>query len=456
MTENAITEKQNWKKNPLFITFCVYSITWVITAGLGYLFWGAYLPAGDAAYSVLAFILPLVLVELITFWSMRGHEHIFQWVQWLFLILLIFVFCNTFFFHIPLMNYGDNGYLSNTVKAGRVFPRWMLGSSILNSMYTSWLFPFIDHNLLPIANTADIYIRISGCVVMIASSLFLMRRYPNRLMILLPLSTPIWLLLASGYNEYYPFMAPVFLWALLVFFEWKVEETKPILMGLLVAAIGLLYAGFLPICAFLLFLYLRRAGLKAAFQASVFSGLWVILLVMLFWPGTTLNFIKGYQNALNLGDKNSPVSEIGKALEGTPFYKIEYAISFDNLKRQFFMLFWAGGLAPFFLLCGAIYLYFKKRQFKIIQDILFMSIFLGYELFFFIFKIPKLGLPDIDLYFQSYLTFAFIAGFLADEWIRSLPLNNRVLYQTGVYSIVAGNTGFVLLYLLFLGMPLPK
>jgi hypothetical protein len=177
---------------------------------------------------------------------------------------------------------------------------------------------------------------------------------------------------------------------------------------------------------------------------------------MLFWPGTTLSFIKGYQNALNLGDKNSPVSEIGKALEGTPFYKIEYAISFDNLKRQFFMLFWAGGLAPFFLLCAAIYLYFKKHQFKIIQDILFMGVFLGYELFFFIFKIPKLGLPDIDLYFQSYLTFAFIAGFLVEEWIRSLPLKNRDLYQIGAYSIVAGNTGFVLLYLLFLGMPLPK
>jgi hypothetical protein len=227
-------------------------------------------------------------------------------------------------------------------------------------------------------------------------------------------------------------------------------------MGLIISSVGLLYAGFLPICFFILWYYTIRTGLKSAFQACVFSAGWAILLIMLFWPGSMPNFIKNYIAVLSLGDRNSPASEIGKAMQGTPFYKTQFAISWDNAKRLFFMLFWGGGLSPLILLLGAIYLLFKKRQIDIIKKLMFMNSFLAYQIFFFIYKIPKLGLRDIDLYFPVYITFAFIAGFLVDELTKFSSPRNQLYYRIIPYSIVAGNTGFVLLYLLFLGIPIPK
>jgi hypothetical protein len=220
---------------------------------------------------------------------------------------------------------------------------------------------------LPPVSTADTFVRLSGCVVMIGFSFLMIKRYPNRLMVLLPLSTPIWVLLSSGYNEYYPFIAPVFICVLFILFEWKIEKIKPVYMGLILSSVGLLYAGFLPICFFILWLYTIRTGLKSAFHACVFSAGWVILLIMLFWPGSLPNFIKNYISVLNLGDRNSPASEIGKAIQGTPFYKTQFAISWDNGKRLFFMQFWGGGLSPLVLLLGTVYLLFKKHQIGIIK-----------------------------------------------------------------------------------------
>lgn len=454
MDNQTIVRKNSWKTNPVLISLFVYSVVWVSTGVLGRLFWAEFLPKAKVIDYLLAFILPLLLVESVAFWFLK-HENPFRLAQFFFVILGAFIILNVFIFHFKLLTYGDDGQLSKLISEGTVFPRWMLGSSIMKLFYQWVVIPIGEHTFLPLLSSTNI-VRLSGCLLMTGVSVLLLRRHPNRLSVVLPLTTPIWLLFSTGYNEYYPFIAPVFICVLLLLFEWDISKVHPIVMGLLLSSIALLYAGFVPLSVFLMIGYVMHVKPKTWIQAAVFSLLWGLLLLLLFWPDTLKNFAAYYKSALNLGDSSSISIYVGKATPNTPFFNLPYAFSLENLKRQFFMFFWAGGLSPLYLMGALIYAFIKKIQFKNLKKILFLGLFLGYQVFYFIFLIPKLGpVADIDLYFTVYITFAFIAGFLGDQIAANLSLEKRKLFQVASFSMFAGNTAFILLYLLVLGLPIP-
>ena len=226
---------------------------------------------------------------------------------------------------------------------------------------------------------------------MIIFSILLLNRYPNRLAVLLPLSVPIWLLLSSGYSEYYPFIAPIFLSILVFLWESDMRNTPPWLMGLLISSIALLYAGFVPVSGLILCVYGLRVGLKKGFQAFIASGLFAILLIVVLWPGSLPGFYHQYIDALNLGDHRSIPYYQGKSILNTPFFKIQFAFAAENIYHLFFMNFWGGGIAPLLLVLTGVK-FFKHRDRSWFRQnwIRFLPIGLlfGWQIFYFFFMLP--------------------------------------------------------------------
>jgi hypothetical protein len=454
------------------LSLAAYSVAWILTYSLAHLFWGRVLPGGSKFGLALAFLLPLTLVAGTILCSRRTGIG-FKFYQYFFLFLTIFVFLNLIIFHFPLHNYGDNGFLSERIDANMLFERWMLGSKFLNSIYYSIWYPLVNHNLLPFPAGADIFLRLSGGIWMGLFSFFLIKRYPNKLSIVLPLILPLWILLLSGYNEYYPFIAPILLGIMVFLSQSDMKTISPIWMGLLMSAFGLAYAGFLPISMIILFIYALRVGFRKSLIAGLFSIVFTILFIAILWPTSLPEFLKLYIHHLNLGERNTIYTAYrGNALAYTPFFTLKYSLSWSNLKDKFFMFFWGGGLALIAGIIAATWIWLKRyiepvkharvdsssTNIEKPDKINFLTIGLValWQCIYIIIKIPRLGpFVDIDLFFSVYIILAYVTGLLFDKILQDLSPEKLNHWRTVIFSFFIGNTALIILFLIFRGLPVP-
>ncbi len=338
---------------PVLACLLAYTAAWLGTALIGYALWGDSLPRASLALLLLGFFLPCCLVGAAVSWTTRGGS-MGRVVQVCLFLGMLLALLNIFVIHFPLKSYGDSAALSTHVLKDSVQAHWLLGASIVNRFYQSIIHPLGRYHLLPPSLNANSYVRALGSIVMAVSSILLVARHPNRLSTLLPMTTPIWILFASGYNEYYPFVAPAFLGLLVLLTERDLRSTPPWAIALLASSLGLLYAGFVPIAILLLLGYAAQHGLRPAVRAAILSGVFALVLVIIFWPTTMLTFIKNYVYEMNLGEQNTLYPQyVGKALASTPFFSPAYALSMEHLGHLFFMFFWAGGLSPLLLAVAA-------------------------------------------------------------------------------------------------------
>lgn len=434
--------------------FCVYTFAWLGTALIDHRFWGGYRAREDNYFVLFLFyIIPLILLTGYIWWANKNRvQHIFCTAFWL--TILAFVILNVLILKIPFQKYGDQNQLNYLLSTGTHFPRYLVGSETLEFIYQNLIAPLFLPGGMPETDLTDAYVRIFGSLVMVFTALHLLRKYSGRLSILLPLSIPAWFLFSSGYNEYYPFITPLFMLCLLFLDQKAIEKVHPILVGLMVAVVALVYAAFVPLSLFLLGLYFLRAGIKRGAVALLFSVGWVFALITIFWKHPLDGFIQQYINTLNLGDVNSTEKFVGQAFGMTPFFKPAFAFSADHLKMMFFMLFWVGGISSTILLLVMIVLLAIKRELKQ-KKFIIPALFLLYQFLYFFFMIPKLGpLKDIDLFFSVYLTIAFTAGLLIDHYVKDLPEKKSRWFSFMCYALVAGNTAFCIYYLLLWGTPL--
>jgi hypothetical protein len=267
--------------------------------------------------------------------------------------------------------------------------------------------------------------------------------------------------LANGYNEYYPFITPIYLCLLIFLVENNMKKITPIWMGLLVSTVALLYAGFIPIALLILFIYFIRNGFKTGLAAFLYSILFAIMIVVFFWPGSFSTFIRNYILDLNLGETNTKFLPYkGEALAYTPFFSLLYAFSLEHLRQLFFMYFWGGGVSPILLIIGCAIISFKLKHEKIIKwsiSGLSIVVLLAWQVLYLMIKIPRLGpVTDVDLFFTVYIIFAFVAGLVFDKLSECTRPENRLRIQSIIFSALLGNTAFVLIYLICLGLPIPK
>jgi hypothetical protein len=442
---------------PLLLGIGAYVVAWLLTAVVGELFWGSSLPRASSAILGVAFFIPLCLTAAVSYWSTHPGG-ISRAVQVFFSLGALIVVLNVVVFRFDLLHYGDSGELSRAITLDFVFARRLLGASVLNLLYRGIVAVLEGTHLAAGGLDADAYVRILGAIVMAISSVLLLSRHPNQLAVPLALATPIWFLLASGYNEYYPFIAPAFLFVLVSLAETRLQRVRAWVVALLAAALGLLYAGFAPIALIILVAYAAAVGLRAGLRAATLAVVFALALVVIAWQGSLLGFLRNYVYELNLGELHTfYAAYVGKSVSGTPFFVPAYVFSTQHVGHLFFMYFWAGGLSPV-LLCIAAAIAIRHHLFDSLDDLRFASVatIFVFELAYFLLMIAKLGpVKDIDLFFSVYLTVAFVAGSIVDRCIRNLPTTVGRLWQTAIWSAFMGNTAFVLLHLLLVGLPQP-
>lgn len=429
-------------KSLLFV-FCAFTAAWLLTYFSMRGIWGNILKPLNPLILIGNFFLPLcALLVFAAFVSSK--EKRFTILVALFAFLLVFALLNIFLFDMHLMNYGDQGTLSGMISHFEVFPRWLLGTGLLG---------FIVRLVSPIfGNISEIqFVRVMSCLVMCISSIILILRHSNQLSILLSLTTPIWLLFCSGYDEYYPFIAPVFVFFLLLISEKWLQKFNPLIMGIIIAVIGLFYAGFLPLSVFLLLVYTILRGIKKGAFAALFSLLTALVIILIFYRNGIVDFPGNYVSSLNLeGTATLP----GKTFEMTPFYNFSFAFSLENFKRIFFQFFWSGSFPYLLILIGSFGLFNKQgaRQTNLIP-FLFLGLFLLWQAVYYIFMIPYLGtIGDIDIFFTVYLTFAFSAGWLVDKITENYRDETRIMVKNTMIAFCTGSSAMVMVYFMFLGL----
>jgi hypothetical protein len=444
------TNKNRWidslKQKPILSSLLVFTLVWFLSFLLSQFVWRDSLPKADLLVYGLSFLIPFFLVGGVSAWS-KKHEGLFWVLAAFFLLEFLFVFLNAFFFHIRISSYGDNGQLSSAIANQTVLPRWMLGSSLLNFIYKS----IFLH--LPVVISTIAYVRLAGSAFMCLFSILLIKKFPSRFAMILPMLTPIWIILAVGYDEYYPFITPMLLFMLVLLSEDILQKINPFLMGLIVSAIGLLYAGFVPFAAFILAVYCLRRGALASIKAVISTLLFLFLLIKIFWPDTIPAFFIYYYSSLNIGDASLYP---GQFLAHTPFFKPQFAFSATNFRRLFFIYYWAGGLSPLLILaaCGKLFKRISLKLFKNLTSLAVLFLFL-WQAFYFVFMIPRLGaVNDIDLFFSVYITFAFFAGWMIDKLLKNTQPEIQSLIKNVVFAAFAGNSALAIVYFAFVGLPL--
>jgi hypothetical protein len=292
---------------------------------------------------------------------------------------------------LPLRPYGDGAAIPGFLQNGYVYPRWPLGMLGLVTAYTAW--PAMPLEL--IAATA-----------MLASTWLLLQRWPNRLAVLLPMLTPVWWLFSSGYVEYYPFVAGAWIAALAWLFERPLRTHDGRECGVVAGLLFALYVGFAGLSALITIIKPKRALPWAAITAAV--------LLTICHPAGLPSFTRQLLAEMNFGEAHTMyrLYQGQAAGDSSICFRTAYALSWPHVKDLLYMAAFGGGPLTFVLFgLGA----WRARTLRRDARVLAGGALVAWQVYYFVFMIPKMGpLVDVDLFFTTYLTVAFMAGAMLD------------------------------------------
>lgn len=371
-------------------------------------------------------------------------------------IFSTFVLLNIKYDFYSLMSYGDAGYLPMVVAQDHPFSRWLAGTFGLSYLYNHLNFS----SIFP----SKSFVQLSGASCMIVASFIFALISKGRFSIFLPITTPIWLIFSSGYDEYYPFITGMFL-AFIILME-KKKMHASLWIPVFSAALPLMYIGFAPFGAIVLIKYL------IVHKDRRFYGLFVSLFfyfagLQIMWPEGVINYLPSLLSDLNLGEKNTGWPPyLGKSSSPTsPFFKLSYAFHPEHLLDLMFMLFYGmGGTVIVFLFLfkniytiieeryNEIFASFKKTKSYDLRLLIFAILFL-WQIFYFIFMIPKLGpILDIDLFFSFYLTFSYLIGLVLDRHFSLMEVSRALVAKYYLLCFVVPFNFAIASILLFVGI----
>jgi len=381
-------------------------------------------------------------------------------LQGLFILLALAAVANCDRTLVDLRAYGDVAELGATLEARASTSdltapdpqvrlpntRWLLGSAVLRRMYRAWL-PLVG-SIPGIPKHGTPFVRATGAILMALASVLFLRRHPGRLALLLPLTTPVWLLFASGYDEYYPFIA----WLYLVFLLWLesgLARRPALAVGLLGAALALTYVGYVPLALLLLAAFGLKAGVRRGMLALTLAILLVFGGVHLLWPSAeapryadqllVVDLSLGEDNVVHLPYAGQ------SAARWLPFFRPAYALSAQHLTDLAGMLVLGTGPVCLALLAWR----FRRARFLAHGEGRILGLAVLAQGFYFLAMVPKFGpVRDVDLFFPVYLTAAFVAGLLADRWLEVQPPRSQEVWRRSLTLANLGSSGVLLAYLL--------
>ena len=394
---------------------------------------------------------------------------LFVSLSWVFVFL--FVLLNSNFGLVELLGYGDKKHLAGGVVSGIARAKWLGGTAILDWLFAGvWQSPFMM-DVIPVAlRSADAFIKVVGSLTMAAFSIALTMIYlkGTRLRVLLPMTLPVYLMFASGYDEYYPFVAGLLALFLVYLLNEQIENLDPIHLGILAALLPVFYIPFallsLAVLAIYLILFPRR-GVTAAVTSLIAS----IVFLNLFWPEGVGSYFRNLYSTLNFGDVNTVFRRyIGHAAnQHSIYFSWRYALSSEHLRDLAYMFFWSGSAITIITIAvGVLYhaLSSPNRQ-KIIRRVSSRNLLreidkrvwfglaiLGQQIHYFIFIIPKLGPRlDVDLFFSVFISIACLLGAILDKLLCQNKNRSGWIYL--VLCSVTGNAVVAIFLLLDVGIP---
>ena len=442
-----------FKKSPLLTGTLVYFITVFITYISAMIF-----GSKNTCFHIFSYPNIIIgLAGLILFYFYYQNPHppaVCSYIlSFFYLLVITFFICNITWDLFSLKTYGDSSWIVRFIENKTFFPRWLGGLAVNHWVYAaiSTFPPFKESitELFPLT-----YLKLSGLLTMLISTLYALFKWPGRLAVIFTIFMPIYLLFSSGHLEYYPYVAGPLLLTLCIFFLDTPKKINPYYAGIILASLPLLYTGFAPISLIILIwlIFLNPANfIKIA--SSYCAGFFVFL--RLFWPGNIYSFFPELYKHMNWGETNSLYHRYkGLVSSDTSiFFKREFALDPSHLYDLFYMLFFSGGIIflIFLILATLSYIYQHKLTWlnkQIIQKLSGGGALIFWQIYFFIFMIPKLGPRfDIDLFFTTYIVFSFFSGLLFEATFK-----NKLLRFCAV-AIVLGNSAVTTVYLLLIGLP---
>ena len=338
-------------------------------------------------------------------------------------------------------NYGDDGQITGLLEAGVPFSRWLIGTSVLVKLFKFFQL-FYD------AISAKVFAEISGAIIMFFCSTFLIIRRRTQAMIILPLTTPVWVLFCLGYNENYPFIAGIFVLVSI----WLINRKPSEQLFFWAAIAGLLpvvYVGFVPLAGLVIIkLFFHRKSLLGFASNLLISAAVVISSAKVAWGGTLSSLLERLKSDLLIGDRGAVDEYIGKALPNIPgTFKIPYAFSCWHFQDLAFIALFSGGVVflLFWLPFGSVLTknyVLKLKNFR--TDSLMLVLLVIFHLASMLFFIPKLGpTRDIDSYFSTVLSVSICLGARLDQLFDSNNINFRDRART-VSLITASSSPLIL------------
>ena len=356
---------------------------------------------------------------------------------------------------LKLLGYGDRGELATMVMVGEVFPRWMGGSAVLVYIHRLWtIIPGLNKFSNDI-NSVLTVIKVFGAIVMMLISASVLIKWPNRMSVILPLTTPVYLMLSLGYDEYYPFIAGLFLIFLVNVFEMDPEKQNVYWLGFLLAILPVFYIPFLPVSMIALAYYcFFYSSMRWKLLLTFLSV--CILSVFLFWPSGQGNYITSLISKINTGNMLLLFSRYrDQSASNNIFFKPQNVTTWEHFSDLFYMFLWSGNMVIGILLGAGVYYLTKIGIFKkliISPRIPLLAALFIWQLFYFVFMLPRLGpRTDIDLFFSFYICLAFLTGYILDFIKDQTQLGHKI--HDMVIPAVIANAVVTLFFLVVVGIP---
>jgi hypothetical protein len=339
--------------------------------------------------------------------------------------LTIFAFIQSFRDVQWFKSYGDRGVLSIAIDESKPFTRWLLGTTAMIDFYG-----LLNHFVVSISSRT--FVPIASAAIMCISTIVITRSYRAKAFVILPLTSPIWLAFSLGYDEYYPFIAGLFLLLALWIFsdeDFKASNFLFVVAGLLPA----LYVGFVPLT---LFVWMKLFSKATSFRSRLFgisvSVLAYFIAIEIGWPAGHSNYLALLTDDMNLGDFGSHNYQGTSMSDKSPFYSLSSAFSSFHIRDLVFVGVFAGGIATIALAflvgmnlrLGSVKFKYTPNELK--RMVSLPLVFVTWNFLYMFFMIPKLGpKADIDLFFSSNLVFAIWAGILLERIFEIRKMGER-------------------------------
>lgn len=324
---------------------------------------------------------------------------------------------------LPVRPYGDGQLFAQLVEEGRPVPRWLLGSAAAAAGHAAlWELPPL-RALLPVTlQSSTAFLAILCSLSMVIGTWVLFRGWPDRLSVLLPTLTPVWILFGSGYVEYYPLIAVPLVAALAWLFDRPLADRAPLQFAIVGALLPVLYVGFVPaglcVLAAGMVTWPRHAGTILAIAIGT-AG----LAIAACWPDGLVSYFRSLYGVMNFGDAHLPPRYAGLvAGPASVLFSWDAMLSWGRIREALYLLVWGGGWWTLPLLLAAACPAWTAARDQGAAPWRDSRVWLGailtvWHVYYLLSMVPRLGpTQDIDLYFSTYLTLAFMAGVLIDAW----------------------------------------